>query len=273
MSSKRPQHDAALSPLRKKNARTGEVYKRFQSVEAILKHLLFLPREDVVLKCELDDEKASDFVPSECLVHLVRSFRNESANPHFERIYSALMRRILQRLPKAESPDGKKIYLKEGRIQEGVIDSFQELLALDRTSYEERLDFWEVAFGRALKKLKITVQDKIWRETKRAVPLEDPETGEIAAHVSKAMDMSDPFDPEELLKKDYREKLPAAIEGLSPDLRRIIKMCLEGFPIDSTDSNAVTISKTLKLSEKTVRTRRKEALLALKTILEQGDKL
>ena len=263
--------DIAPSPLRRKNVKTGATYKRFPSLEAVLKQLLALSRNEIVLRCEIDDEDHADFVPSECLVYLVRSCRNEPASPHFERLYTALMKRILQRVPTAESKDGKKLYLKESRIQEGVIDSFQELLALDRTTYEERLDFWEVAFGMALKKLKITVQDKVWRETKRSALLEDPETGEVAAHVSEAPGTSDPFDPEELLKKYYREQLPAAIESLTPDQRRIIKMCLEGFPIDSIDPNVVTISKALNLSEKTVRTRRKDALAALKRILEKGD--
>lgn len=261
-----------LSPLQKKNAQTGEPYQRFESVESILKQLLAFSREAVVLKCEIDDESDADFVPSECLVHLVRSCRNERATSYFERLYGALMKRILLRLPPAESKDRKRLYLKESRIQEGVIDSFQELLALDRTMYEERLDFWEVAFGRALKMLTITIQNKVWRETNRSKPLEHPETGEILAHVLEAAGTSDQFDAEELLKKDYREQLPAAIASLAPDKRRIIKMCLEGFPIDSIDPNVVTISKALNLSEKTVRTRRKEALAALKKILEKGDK-
>lgn len=261
-----------LSPLRKTNAKTGELYKRFQDVETVLKQLLILPREEIVLKCAVDDEKNGDFVPSECIVHLVRSCRNEPATSYFERLYSALMKRIFQRLPPAESNDGKKLYLKESQIQEGVIDRFQLLLASDRTTYEEGLDFWEVAFGMALKKLTITIQDKVWRETNRSTLLEHPETGEILAHVVEAAGTSDPFDAEEMLKKDYREQLPVAIASLAPDKRRIIKMCLEGFPIDSTDPNVVTISKALNLSEKTVRTRRKEALAALKKILEKGDK-
>ena len=219
----------------------------------------------------MDDEKDADYVPSECLVYLVRGCRYERESQYFERLYSALMRRILQRLPAAESPDGKKLYLKESRIQEGVIDTFQELLALDRTAYEDRLDFWEVAFGMALKKLKITVQDKVWRETNRSARLENPDTGEISGDAVEAMDALDPLDPEELLKKDYREGLPSAIESLTPDQRRIIKMCLEGFPIDSIDPIAVTISKVLNLSEKTVRTKKKEALAALKKILKKGD--
>src|SRR4030095_14151561 len=264
-------YNRSLRPLRKKNTTTGAIYKRFPSVEAVLKQLLALPRNEIVLRCEIEDEEDADFVPSECLVSLVRDCRNEPANPHFERLYSALMKRILQRLPAAEIKGGKQILLKESRIQEGVIDGFQELLALDRTAYEERLDFWEVAFGMALKKLKITVEVKVCRETKRSAPLENPETGEVWAHVSEAVDTSDPFDLKELLKKDYREQLPAAIERLALEHRRIVKMCLEEYPAYSTDPDAISIAKVLKVSDKTARTRKKEALAALRRVLEKGD--
>jgi len=267
-SSKNP--DTPLPPLRKTYSETGKPYNRYPSNEAKLKELLALSREDIVLRCEKDDEKSSDFVPSECLVHLVRSLRNEPAGPHFERLYAALMKRILQRLPAAERKGGKQVLLKESQIQEGVIYGFQELLALDRTAYEERLDFWEVAFGMALKKLKITVEVKVWKETNRTAPLENPETGEVWAHVSEAADKSDPFDPEELLKKNYRERLYAAIERLTPEHRRIIKMCLEGFPAHSSDPKVTSIAKVLKVSDKTARTRRQEAEAALKRAFEKG---
>ena len=259
------------SPLRKKNTVTGAVYERFPRNEAVLKQLLALPQTEIVLKCEIEDEEDPNFVPSECVVSLVRSCRDESAILDFERLYSVLMERILQRLPAAETKDGKKVLLKESRIQEGVVDGFQELLALDRTSYEERMDFWEVAFGLALKKLKITVEDKVWRETNRSTTLENPETGEIWAHVSEAGGISDPFDPEEMLEKDYRDRLPAAIDRLAPEYKRIVKMCLEEYPVYSTDPEVVSIAKVLKVSDKTARTRKKEALAALRRVLEKGD--
>lgn len=271
MESSKKKSDILIPPLRKIYVKTGKPYNRYRSNEAVLHQILALPRKEMVLRCENEDEKDPDFVPSECLVHLVRSFRNEPANPHFERIYSALMKRIFQRLPRAESPDKKKLYLKESRIQEGVIDGFQELLAMDRTSYEELLDYWEVAFGSALKRLKLTIQDKVWRETNQSVSLENQETGEVRTEVSEAVETSDPFDPEELLKKDYREQLYAAIDRLTPEHRRIVKMYLEGFPANSSDPNAMSIAKVLKVSDKTARTRRQEAIAALKRAIARGD--
>lgn len=259
-------------PLRKINVETGALYKRIPANQEALTQLLALPREEAVVRCEIEDERDSNFVPSECIVSLVRGFRDEPPGPNFERFYAALMRRIFQRLPASETRDGKKLLLKESKICEGVVDGFQELLALDRTSYEERLDFWEVAFGLALKRLKIKVEHKVWRETNRSRTLENPETGRVWAHVAKAVGFSDPFDAEELLKKDYREQLPAAIDKLTPEHRRIIKMCLEQYPAYSTDPEAISIAKVLKVSDRTARNRRAEALAALRNVLEQGGK-
>lgn len=258
-------------PLRKKHSETGAVYTRFPRVESALKQLLALPQSQIVSRCEIEEEEDPNYVPSECLVSVVRGCRTDAASEVFERLYRALMKRILQRLPKAEAKGGKQVLLKESRIQEGVIDVFQELLALDRTSYEERLDFWEVAFGSALKKLKITVEVKVWRETNQSASLENPETGELWSHISEAVDQSDPFHPAELLKKDYRERLPAAIDQLTPEHRRIVTMYLEGIPASSSDPNATSMAKVLKVSDKTARTRRQEALGALRRIFKKGE--
>jgi hypothetical protein len=263
--------EVAATALKKKDLRTGKVYTRFPKNERRLTELLTLPRERIVLLCQIPDEEDPDFVPNECLVHLVRACREEPANPYFESLYKNLLKRMIRRLPSGESENGKRIALKDSRIQEEVLDRFRMLLAEDRNAYEERLDFWEVAFGKALKKLKITVEVKVWRETNRSSPLENPETGEVWAHVSEAVDPYEPFGSAELLKKDYRERLPAAIAKLNPEHRRIIKMFVEGYPAHSTDEDAITIATVLKVSDKTARTRRKQALAALKRVLEKED--
>jgi DNA-directed RNA polymerase specialized sigma24 family protein len=174
-------------------------------------------------------------------------------------------------MPSGESRDGKKIALQESLIREKVVDRFQELLAKDRNAYADKLDFYEVRFDMTLKRLLIAVQRQVWRETKRSRPLENPETGEISAEVEESAGTFDPFNSEEFGGNDYRSRLDAAIDSLTPDQRRIVTMCKMGIPIDSIDPKAVTISKTLKRSEKTIRTERKKAFAAIKKFLQKGD--
>jgi hypothetical protein len=265
--------EVAATALRKKNLKTGKVYTRFPKNERRLTELLTLRRDSIVNLCQIQDEEDADYVPHECLLHLIRACREEPPSPYFECLYKELLERMTRRLPSGDSQDGKRISLKDSRIQEEVLDRFNALLAEDRNGYDERLDFWEVAFGSALKKLKITAEVKVWRETNRSVPLENPETGEVWPHVSEAIDAADPLDAGELLKKDYRERLPAAIDRLTLEHRRIIKMFLEGYPAYSSDVDAITMATVLKVSDKTARTRRKQALAALKRVLEKQDAL
>ena len=48
-------------------------------------------------------------------------------------------------------------------------------------------------------------------------------------------------------------------------------MIRQGIPIDSKEADAVTIAKVLKKSEKTIRTHRDKAYVALRAVLTQGE--
>lgn len=257
-------------PLRKKQLDSGKVYTRVPQIQQKLEELLALPREQVLLRSTEQDDTSPGYVPTECLVYLVRACREEDANPFFEGLYKALLERIIRTMPSGESKDGKRIALEESRIQEEVLDRFRELLARDRRVYEERLDFYEVRFGMALKRLKLTVEREVRADMKPLSPLENPDTGEIGSHVEEAVGLFNPFDSQECREKDYRVRLSAAINSLTLEQKRIVTMHSSGIPFDSKDPNAVTIAKALKLSDKTVRTRYREALAKLKRILEKG---
>jgi DNA-binding NarL/FixJ family response regulator len=54
---------------------------------------------------------------------------------------------------------------------------------------------------------------------------------------------------------------------LPPEQIRIIEMLRQGIPIDSNEPGAVTIARTLRKSEKTIRTHRDHAFAALRAAL------
>ena len=80
----------------------------------------------------------------------------------------------------------------------------------------------------------------------------------------------DPFALTDYEKKDYRLKLDRAIDTLPPEQKRIIEMLRQGIPIDSEDANAVTISKALGRSEKTIRTHRDRAFDQIRRLFAKG---
>jgi hypothetical protein len=242
----------------------------------LLGELLTLPHGALVLRCEIRDRKDPAYVPSECLVHLVRARKADNSDALFERLYKLLAARILQALPNPDSRQGDKVAvsLTKSRIRENVFDRFIEILASDRAGYDERLDYFEIRFDGALANLRRDARSQAWSEENRTVALElDAETHEPSPEVNKALENFDPFSPEKINGEDYRFRLLRAIETLPPEQSRIVTMIGRGIPIDSTDPYAITIAKTLGKVEKTIRKHRDLAFETIRVALASDDPL
>lgn len=262
-----------IDPLRK---RTGEgvLYARPLPIQTLLEELVKLPRDALVSRCEIRDRTNPGYVPSECLMHLVRVRRSDNSDALFERLYKLLAARVLRSLPTAESRQGDEatLSLTKSRIREKVFDRFVELLATDRSAYEERLDYFEIRFDGALANLRRDARSQAWTEENRTVTLElDLETNEPSPEVNRALGNFDPFSPENINEANYRFRLTEAIDALPPEQSRIMTMIGRGVPIDSTDPYAITISKTLGKVEKTIRTHRDLAFKTIRAALASDD--
>jgi DNA-directed RNA polymerase specialized sigma24 family protein len=95
----------------------------------------------------------------------------------------------------------------------------------------------------------------------------DEETGELTAEVERAAESFDPFNTSEFSSDIYRFGLNEAIDTLPPLQKRIIVVLQQGFPIESKNSNGITIAKTLNKDEKTIRTHRDKAYTTLRAAL------
>ncbi len=249
----------------------GTPYTRGPRIEAKLEEVLNIPSAELVERCGIQDREDPGYIPSECLLHVVRTWREDDPGGHFESAYKLLMDRVLRKLPTGESSDGKRLFLPQSRVREELFDCFVELLARDRTSYNERLDYFEVRFDGALANLRRDVQRKAFREPKMASIEPDSNTGEMDPKVEAALSFN-PFDPAEMTRADYRSRLNGAINTLPAEQRAIIEMIGKNIPIDSIDPGAVTIAKTLGKSEKTIRLHRDQAYSALEAMLK-ADKM
>lgn len=255
------------TPLRKRTLE-GALYRRPAHAETLLAKLELLPRAELVVRCRLTDRNDPRYVPSECLLYFVRATRQDNSDDHFERLYKILLARVMRALPNPETNDGEVVRISQtrSRIREIAFDRFTEALAADRQAYSEKLDYFEVRFDGAVANLRRDAQDTAWREENRTTTIEyDPETNEPSAEVEEATGSFNPF--ENFEDNDYRSRLDAAIDTLPQEQIRIIQMLRQGFPIDSKDPDAVTIAKTLKKSEKTIRLHRDRALKALRAAL------
>lgn len=262
-------------PLRKVDT-NGKLYQRRPDIEAALGTLVLLPRAEVADRCKVTDPGNGNHLPPECLLHLVRSSRSDNSDTHFETLYRALRQRVLARLPRTEvgrDADGKILVSQTNmRIVDAVMDRFQELLILDRSGYDERLDYFEVNFDAAVASLRLTARKKAWKEENRSEPMTyDDETSELNAEIEMAAAAQNPLDPSKLDDPDYRLRLDAAIDALPERQRRIIELLRKEVPIDSKEPGVQTIVLILKCAEKTVRNRRDSAYAAIRKALGEEE--
>lgn len=263
--------EGALLPSLRKQELGGGVYKRDVRVEARLVELIALPPDRVVALCSIVRREDPDYVPSECVLSLVRACRSDGTDAHFERLYRILAARVLRALPGASGAPGGALSLSDSRVREGAFDRFNGLLAEDRAGYSERLDFFEVRFDGAVANLRRDARRQSYREENRAVPLALEAEDGAPAEAAQAAGASAPFEVNGIAGFLYRPRLAAAIDALPPLQRTILQMLRQEIPIDSKEPGVVTIASVLDKSEKTIRTHRDLALAALRVALTQGD--
>lgn len=262
----------SLAPLRKKTS-TSAPYTRPREIEAKLIEMAGLPQHEVLRRCEVTDKCDPDYIPSECVLHLVRACRGQGQSEYFCRLYELVAARVLHRLPKPKTSE-KTESLALRNLRDDAFGRFTEMLAEDYRGYSEKLDYYEVRFDSAVKMLRLDSSRKVGREAKGEVPLEiDPDSGEISGKAEKGGGSFDPFNPEKLRLEDYRSRLDAAIDALAPVQRRIIEMIRQEIPISSQDPQAITIAKALGKSEKTIRTYRDQAFAFIRNFCGSGEAL
>ena len=79
-----------ITPLRKRTL-DGALYTRSAGVETLLKELDQLPRDKLVARCQIAGRNEPGYVPSECLMYLVRSTRQDNF-PDPERVMAEFAR-------------------------------------------------------------------------------------------------------------------------------------------------------------------------------------
>ena len=205
-------------------------------------------------------------------MHLVRASRNDNSDVWFEKLYKILLDRILRALPSAESTDGETSSLTRERIRDKVYERIVEMLARDRQAYEDRLDFFEVRFDMALKRLRLDAQKQAWREANRSRPITyDEDTSELDPEIEKAAGSVNPLDGLEYRNEAFRLRLDAAIEALPPEQSRTVQMLMLDYQIHSEDPAVTTICSVLQKTPKTIWNYRDRAMKALQKALIEGE--
>ncbi|HHG4670955.1 sigma-70 family RNA polymerase sigma factor [Stutzerimonas xanthomarina] len=255
-------------PLRKIKL-DGTLYQRRPAVEAEIHDLTAVSPSELERRASICSRTSPGFVSPEVLVHFVR---NVGAGMHRERLTELLLQRVYLLLPRAENAGEATASLTKANIRDDVVDHFVDLLLSDRAAYDNRLDYYEINFNSAIAKDRKDASDRHWKRDSQSEELGTDEDGAYSA-LDEAIGGYDPFDPRELDEKFYRLRLDEEIDSLPELQRRIVEMWRQEIPIDSQDPSAVTISKALGKSEKTIRTHRDKAFATLRLRLERKGKL
>lgn len=251
-----------------KRRKDGTSYLRPDNIEALLPTLAELPRDVLLERAHIRDRQNPDYVPSECLLHFIRVSRRDNSDAWFERLYKVLVERVLRAVPRAEA-GGKTTSLVNESIRNAVFDRFVEMLAKDRVQPDEKLDFFEVRFDLAVKRLRLDAQERAWRNDNRSDAL-DEGFGAIEADALAATAI-DPFEANIFLDPLFRDRVYCAIDNLPPEQSKTMHLLFLEWPIDSNDPAVMTIAKALGCSDRSVRNHRKRALKTLAALFNPGD--
>ena len=176
----------SIAPLRNKNGE-GEVYSRFPETEAKLAELCVLSEPQIIARCAVDEPESPEYIPSECLVYLIREYRSKELDASAKAVFDALVGRVLAGLPKSESLDGEKERLNHSNFRDEVRYRFIAMLAQDRQQYDPRLDIFEIRFQKGLKALPGFNQGTIPRSSQR--PACPPPDGLVEGGEGRALDL------------------------------------------------------------------------------------
>jgi hypothetical protein len=249
-----------VAPLRKIKG-DGTLYNRPAEVEVAIRRLLGMSRQEVLAACALNDRQRADYVPSECILHVLRRAGRDNDQAYLERLFRLFTSRIARALPVPErllpGSNAKGLSAADLAVREFALDRLTEMLCLDRQGYDDRLDIYEATFEAALKTLRATARRSVGRQRSRLEPLsDDPETAEPSSDVEDALLRHVPGTEEKIERRDYRRKLLAAIQLLPDEDRRLLMLLNEDIPIHSKDPTVTTVARLIGCGEQTVRNRR-----------------
>src|ERR1700674_5587725 len=132
-----------------KKDQNGHLYVRPETIERAISEAF---QQDLSTLCDrawVSKDSAPNFLPLECLVHLVR----EAWRRRDENVMSALLTPLLSRceaILKAAIPNSRRGNAEE--ILQNILSDFSELFALDGSGDNpDELDFYECRFYRAFR--------------------------------------------------------------------------------------------------------------------------
>lgn len=237
----------------------GVLYTRPNSIEAEIDVALTQDRKTLTQRARITQRDSSDYLHSECLVHLIRDAirRNDQAlasalmPPFLVRCEASLMRSV---------PDGG--FRNAEEIREGILSSFALLFTDD--AEREALDYYECKFNRAFRTLRINHVRAEVRTRKNLTEVAEVATEGETMPETDILALLSRFAKIGASQEDrvYLPQVLKAIDELPPDQRRAF---VRRRIIGDTEER---VAADEGVDGRTIRNRLKRADARLKTLKE-----
>jgi hypothetical protein len=258
-------------PLNKKR-KEGGFYTRRTEVEAVIDEALSQSAETVLRRAAIRNIRDLDYMPMECLLHLMREARLGKDKAMEGKLYVLFMSRCEARLKRA-IPDGSRTDAAD--LRDEVMFKFNVMFARVGTNEDATiLDYFEVNFNQAFQFL-------WWKQVRK-----DNARKKIFVDIGQEKDEDGrPLDEENTLAKlSEAARNPAQQENyvylceigkflatLSSADRETVRLVLvEGHQIESDDPEEVTAAKILGVGRRAINKRLTKVAAALKTFKQES---
>jgi len=239
-----------------KTDRSGKLYTRPGNVEAAIAAAIKQDLNTLATRARGSDPNKSDFLPMECLVHLLRD-AGRRRDDHAMRMLMPPFLARCESVLRSAIPDNS--FHNAADMREDILSDFGLLFAEDASGESSNeLDFYECRFLRAFLVFRFGYLRRERARMKELVPLpvnNDPDSHssdeDVFASVSEAF-RSQPTQTGTVLENE----LAKAIGDLPPDERKAVILChVLGLKEESEDPSAVTAASLCAVSGRTVRNR------------------
>jgi hypothetical protein len=248
-----------VRPLTKRTG-SGDRYTRPPNIEAVIDAALALDWPALHQRTCVRDRRSPDYLPSECLVHLIRKAHRDHHDTMRDQLLAILLGRCEATLA-ATLPDGR--VPNAAYVRDEALGRLGELFAEDGTGdHPDELDYFEVRFNAAFAALRTDLVREEVRVLRRASPVPDDEA--IARRPDAVL--RSPATPEHGL---FLTQLCHAIQTLPPEERDAVILChIMGYAEEADDPAKRTAATICGVTGRTIRNRLTRAAAKLSRFKE-----
>lgn len=255
-----------------KMSEEGGYYTRRPEIEACIDEALKQSPETILRRAAIRNVRDPDYMPMECLLHLMREARLARNRPAESRLYAHFMSRCEARLKRA-IPDGSRT--DAASLRDEVMFRFNVLFARVGTNEDSTaLDYYEVNFNQAFRFLG-------WKQVRK-----DNARKKVFVDIGEERDEDGkPLDRENVLAKlseaarsaaqqdnyVYLTQVGKFLATLSPEDRETVRLVLiEGYTIESDDPDEVTAARILGVGRRAINKRLAKVAARLKNFQQES---